>query len=72
MNWYKISLSEELEESVQIVQAADGSGKVPHLVTNNLDFYPMYDAYNYRYHAYVKVEEKLMQSPVWTKKPSVR
>ncbi|OUO79128.1 hypothetical protein B5F53_08620 [Blautia sp. An249] len=63
MNWYKISLSEELEESVQIVQAADGSGKVPHLVTNNLDFYPMYDAYNYRYHAYVKVEEKAYAEP---------
>ena len=30
---------------------------MPHLTTNGLDFFPMYDAYIYRYHAYVKVEE---------------
>lgn len=57
MNWYTVVLSENLEESVEVVTGPDAEdGAVPHLVTNGLNFYPMYDAYNYRYHAYVKVE----------------
>ena len=58
MNWYTVVLSENLEDSVEVVTGPDAEdGSVPHLVTNGLNFYPMYDAYNYRYHAYVKVEE---------------
>ena len=58
MNWYTVVLSENLEDSVEVVTGPDAEdGSVPHLVTNGLHFYPMYDAYNYRYHAYVKVEE---------------
>ena len=56
MNWKKLVLSDNLEETVDIVTKADGE-TVPHLKTNGIDFYPMYDAYNYRYHAYVKVEQ---------------
>lgn len=56
MNWYTVVLSENLEESVEVVTGPD-EDEVPHLVTNGLHFYPMYDAYNYRYHAYVKVED---------------
>lgn len=56
MNWYTVVLSENLEESVEVVTGTDEE-EVPHLVTNGLHFYPMYDAYNYRYHAYVKVED---------------
>ena len=58
MNWYTVVLSENLEDSVEVVTGPDAEdGSVPYLVTNGLHFYPMYDAYNYRYHAYVKVEE---------------
>ena len=58
MNWYTVVLSENLEESVEVITGPDAEdGSVPHLRTNGLDFYPMYDAYNYRYHAYVKVED---------------
>lgn len=58
MNWYTVVLSENLEDTVEVVTGPDAEdGSVPHLVTNGLHFYPMYDAYNYRYHAYVKVEE---------------
>ena len=58
MNWYTVVLSENLEDSVEVVTGPDDeNSEVPHLVSNGLDFYPMYDAYNYRYHAYVKVEE---------------
>ena len=56
MNWYKLVLSDNLSESVKVVTGTDEK-EVPHLTTNGLDFYPMYDAYNYRYHAYVKVED---------------
>lgn len=56
MNWYNVVLSENLEDSITVVTGTD-SEDVPHLTTNGLHFYPMYDAYNYRYHAYVKVEE---------------
>lgn len=56
MNWYKLVLSDNLSESVKVVIGTDEK-EVPHLTTNGLDFYPMYDAYNYRYHAYVKVED---------------
>ena len=56
MNWYTVALSDNLEDSISVVTGAD-SEQVPHLTTNGLQFYPMYDAYNYRYHAYVKVEE---------------
>ena len=56
MNWYKLVLSDNLSESVNVVTGTDEK-EVPHLTTNGLDFYPMYDAYNYRYHAYVKVED---------------
>ena len=56
MNWYKLVLSDDLSESVKVVTGTDEK-EVPHLTTNGLDFYPMYDAYNYRYHAYVKVED---------------
>ena len=56
MNWYTLVLSDDLEESVTVITGTDEEG-VPHLSTNGLDFYPMYDAYNYRYHAYVKVED---------------
>lgn len=58
MNWYTLVLSDNLEESINVVTGPDDpEGNVPHLTTNGLDFFPMYDAYNYRYHAYVKVEE---------------
>ena len=58
MNWYTVVLSENLEDTVTVVTGPDDEeGKVPHLTTNGLDFFPMYDAYNYRYHAYVKVED---------------
>ena len=56
MNWYTLVLSDDLEESVTVITGTDEED-VPHLSTNGLDFYPMYDAYNYRYHAYVKVED---------------
>ena len=56
MNWYKLVLSDNLSESVKVVTGTDEK-EVPHLTTNGLDFYHMYDAYNYRYHAYVKVED---------------
>ncbi|CUX47135.1 beta-L-arabinofuranosidase domain-containing protein [Clostridium sp. C105KSO13] len=56
MNWYTLALSDELSESVQMVTGTDEE-KVPHFISNGIDFYPMYDAYNYRYHAYVKVKE---------------
>lgn len=56
MNWYTVALSDNLEDSISVVTGAD-SEQVPHLTTNGLQFYPMYDAYNYRYHAYVKVED---------------
>lgn len=56
MNWYKVVLGDQLEETVEVVTGTDAE-EVPHLRTNGIDFYPMYDAYNYRYHAYVKVEE---------------
>ena len=56
MNWYKLVLSDNMSESVKVVTGTDEK-EVPHLTTNGLDFYPMYDAYNYRYHAYVKVED---------------
>lgn len=56
MNWYNIVLSSRLSESVDVVVGADAES-VPELTTNGLQFYPMYDAYNYRYHAYVKVDE---------------
>lgn len=56
MNWYKLVLSDNLSESVKVVTGTDEK-EVLHLTTNGLDFYPMYDAYNYRYHAYVKVED---------------
>ena len=56
MNWYTLVLSDDLEESVTVITGTDEED-APHLSTNGLDFYPMYDAYNYRYHAYVKVED---------------
>lgn len=56
MNWYTVVLSENLSDTVKVVTGTD-EDEVPHLTTNGLDFYPMYDAYNYRYHAYVKVED---------------
>lgn len=56
MNWYKVVLGDDLTETVEVVTGAD-EDEAPHLQTNGLHFYPMYDAYNYRYHAYVKVEE---------------
>lgn len=56
MNWYKLVLGDNLEESIQVITGAD-SGEVPHLRANGIDFYPMYDADDYRYHAYVKVVE---------------
>ena len=56
MNWYTVALSANLEDSISVVTGTD-SEQVPHLTTNGLQFYPMYDAYNYRYHAYVKVED---------------
>lgn len=58
MNWYNMVLSENLLESVEIVTGTD-SDQPPHLIANGLDFYPMYNADNYRYHTYVKVEEKI-------------
>lgn len=55
MNWYTLSLTDaNLKQAVEIVTPV-GSGEVPHLKADGLDFYPMYDAYNYRYHAYVKL-----------------
>ncbi|MBO4684763.1 MAG: glycoside hydrolase family 127 protein, partial [Desulfovibrio sp.] len=55
MNWYSLNLNDtNLEKAVSIVEPA-GTGNVPHFVIEGLDFYPMYDAYNYRYHAYVKL-----------------
>ncbi len=55
MNWYTLSLNDtNLYDAVSIVEPA-GTGNVPHLTAEGLDFYPMYDAYNYRYHAYVKL-----------------
>lgn len=56
MNWYTLVLGDALEDTISVVTGPD-SEDVPHLTTNGLDFYPMYDAYNYRYHAYVKVED---------------
>ena len=56
MNWYNIVLSSKLSESVDVVVGADQDA-VPQLSTNGLQFYPMYDAYNYRYHAYLKIDE---------------
>lgn len=57
MNWYTLSLNDSnLNSAVEIVEPA-GTGKTPHLVADGLDFYPMYVAYNYRYHAYVKLLE---------------
>ena len=56
MNWYNIALSDKLSECVDIIVGTDEDA-VPQLSTNGLQFYPMYDAYNYRYHAYVKVDE---------------
>ena len=62
MNWYTVVLSENLEDSVEVITGPDAEdGSVPNLVTNGLNFYPMYDAYNYRYHAYVKVEERVSE-----------
>ncbi len=55
MNWYTLNLNDtNLDAAVSIEEPA-GTGSVPHLVAEGLDFYPMYDAYNYRYHAYVKL-----------------
>ena len=55
MNWYTLSLTDaNLKQAVEIITPA-GTGEVPHLKADGLDFYPMYDAYNYRYHAYVKL-----------------
>lgn len=58
MNWYKLVLSDNLEESITVVNGTD-SDEVPHLSANGIDFYPMYDADDYRYHAYVKLEENV-------------
>ena len=55
MNWYNMVLSENLLESVKIVTGTE-SDQPPHLIANGLDFYPMYNADNYRYHTYVKVD----------------
>ena len=43
MNWYTVALSDNLEDSISVVTGAD-SEQVPHLTTNGLQFYPMYDA----------------------------
>lgn len=66
MNWYTLSLSDtNLVETAQIETPAGGDS-TPHLVVDGLNFYPMYDAYNYRYHAYVKLmEPQSILNPEW-------
>ena len=66
MNWYTVSANDSnLDQVVSIVEPA-GTGETPHLTLDGLDFYPMYDAYNYRYHAYVKLlETKSVLNPQW-------
>ena len=66
MNWYTVSANDSnLDQVVSIVEPA-GTGETPHLTLDGLDFYPMYDAYNYRYHAYVKLlETKSVLNTQW-------
>ena len=66
MNWYTVSANDSnLDQVVSIVEPA-GTGETHHLTLDGLDFYPMYDAYNYRYHAYVKLlETKSVLNTQW-------